>query len=198
MTITELSIKRSTLVVIVFTALSLLGIMCYSQLNYDLIPKVDVPIVAVTTVYPGASAGEVENSVTKKLEDALSALENVKSMSASSQEGLSVIIMELVANTNVDLALQDAQRKVNGVLYELPEDAKTPSLLKFSTDEIPVLKLGVYGKIPPTQLYQLTKDQIKPQLENMLIFTTFRPATAFGQPTSGRAVLSFSKINVKG
>ncbi|MCU7491092.1 MAG: efflux RND transporter permease subunit [Ignavibacteria bacterium] len=167
MTITELAIKRSTLVVIVFTALSLLGLLCYSKLNYDLIPKVDVPIVAITTVYPGASAGEVENSVTKKLEDALSALENVKSMSSSSMEGYSAIVLELVPNTNVDLSLQDAQRKVNGVLYQLPEDAKTPSLLKFSTDEIPVLKLGVYGKIPATKLYQLTKDQIKPQLAKL-------------------------------
>ncbi|MGE5401379.1 MAG: efflux RND transporter permease subunit [Ignavibacteriales bacterium] len=164
MTITELAIKRSTLVVIVFTALTLLGLLCYTKLNYDLIPKIDIPVVAVTTQYPGASASEVENSVTKKLEDALSALENVKNMSASSQEGFSIITIELVANSNTDLALQDAQRKVNAVLYQLPEGAKTPSLLKFSTDEIPVLKLGVYGKIAPTKLYQLTKDQIKPQL----------------------------------
>ncbi|MDP4172896.1 MAG: efflux RND transporter permease subunit [Bacteroidota bacterium] len=164
MSITELAIKRSTLVVIVFTALSLLGILCYSKLNYELIPKIDVPIVAVLTQYPGASASEVENSVTKKLEDALSALENVKTMSASSQEGYSTIIMELVPNASTDLALQDAQRKVNAVLYQLPTDAKTPSLLKFSTDEIPVLKLGVYGKIAPTKLYQITKDQIKAQL----------------------------------
>ncbi|MGE5409948.1 MAG: efflux RND transporter permease subunit, partial [Clostridiales bacterium] len=164
MSITELAIKRSTLVVIVFTALSLLGILCYSKLNYELIPKIDVPIVAVLTQYPGASASEVENSVTKKLEDALSALENVKTMSASSQEGYSTIIMELVPNASTDLALQDAQRKVNAVLYQLPTDAKTPSLLKFSTDEIPVLKLGVYGKIEPTKLYQITKDQIKAQL----------------------------------
>jgi HAE1 family hydrophobic/amphiphilic exporter-1 len=112
MSITELAIKRSTLVVIVFTALSLLGILCYSKLNYELIPKIDVPIVAVMTQYPGASASEVENSVTKKLEDALSALENVKTMSASSQEGYSTIIMELVPNASTDLALQDAQRKV--------------------------------------------------------------------------------------
>jgi hydrophobic/amphiphilic exporter-1 (mainly G- bacteria), HAE1 family len=73
MTITELAIKRSTLVVIVFTALTLLGIFCYRMLNYELIPKMDVPVVMVTTTYPGASADEVESSVTKKLEDALSA-----------------------------------------------------------------------------------------------------------------------------
>jgi len=167
MTITELAIKRSTLVVIVFTALSLLGIFCYRMLNYELIPKIDVPAVMVTTSYPGASADEVESSVTKKLEDALSALENVKNMSSSSQEGYSSITMELIANTNTDIALQDAQRKVNAVLYLLPTGAKTPSLLKFSTDEIPVLKLGVHAKMASTKLYQITKDQIKPRLSKI-------------------------------
>jgi HAE1 family hydrophobic/amphiphilic exporter-1 len=167
MTITELAIKRSTLVVIVFTALSLLGIFCYTMLNYELIPKIDVPIMMITTSYPGASADEVESSVTKKLEDALSALENVKNMSASSQEGFSSILIELVANTNTDLSLQDAQRKVNAVLYQLPTNAKTPSLLKFSTDDIPVLKLGVHAKMASTKLYQITKDQIKPQLSKI-------------------------------
>ena len=167
MTITELAIKRSTLVVIVFTALTLLGIFCYRMLNYELIPKIDVPIVMVTTTYPGASADEVESSVTKKLEDALSALENVKSMSSSSQEGYSSIIMELVANTNTDIALEDAQRKVNAILYLLPTGAKAPSLLKFSTDEIPVLKIGVHAKMESTKLYQITKDQIKPRFSKI-------------------------------
>jgi len=167
MTITELAIKRSTLVVIVFIALSILGIFCYRMLNYELIPKIDMPMMMITTTYPGASADEVESSVTKKLEDALSALENVKSMSSSSQEGYSSIMVELVANTNTDIALQDAQRKVNAVLYQLPIGAKTPSLLKFSTDQIPVLKLGVHAKIASTKLYQITKDQIKPRLSKI-------------------------------
>ena len=167
MTITELAIKRSTLVVIVFLALSLLGIFCYTMLNYELIPKIDMPMMMITTTYPGASADEVESSVTKKLEDALSALENVKNMSSSSQEGYSIISIELLANTNTDVALQDAQRKVNAVLYQLPVGAKTPSLLKFSTDQIPVLKLGVHANIPSTELYQITKDQIKPRLSKI-------------------------------
>ena len=167
MTISELAIKRSTLVVIVFTALTLLGLLCYKMLNYDLIPKIDIPIILISTQYPGASAEEVETSVTKKLEDALSALENVKKMSSSSQEGSSTIMIELIANTNTALSLQDSQRKVNAILYQLPIDVKTPALFSFSTDDIPVLKLGVYGKIAPTKLYQLVKDQIKPMLSKI-------------------------------
>ena len=167
MTITELAIKRSTLVVIVFAALSLLGIYCYTMLNYELIPKIDVPMVAITTQYPGASPDEVESAVTKKLEDALSALEDVKYMKSTSQEGSSSILIELVAGANTNLALQNAQRKVNSVQYLLPAGAKTPSLQSFSTDQIPVLKVGVKANMAPAKLYQLTKDQIKPQLSKI-------------------------------
>ena len=167
MTITEIAIKRSTLVVVAFTALTMLGLLCYSRLNYELIPKIDIPVISVTTQYPGASAGEVENSVTKKLEDALSALEDVKSMTSTSQEGASTIMIELVAGANSDVSLQNAQRKVNTVLYQLPSAAKTPSLAKFSSDDIPVLKMGVSAKMEATKLYQITKDQIKPQLSKI-------------------------------
>lgn len=167
MTISELAIKRSTLVVIVFTALTLLGLVCYNMLNYELIPKIDMPIILVSTQYPGASANEVETAVTKKLEDALSALENVKYMRSTSQEGASTVMIELLANTNTGLSLQDAQRKINAILYQMPADVKTPSLFTFSTDDIPVLKLGVYGNIPSTELFQITKDQIKPMLSKI-------------------------------
>jgi HAE1 family hydrophobic/amphiphilic exporter-1 len=164
MTLAEIAIKRSTLVVVVFTALIFLGILCYSMISYELIPKMGAPIMAVIIQYPGASANEVESSVTKILEDALSALENVKSMNSTSQEGNSTIQIELESNANIDLAIQDAQRKINAVLYQLPEGAKTPSLQSFSTDEIPVLKLGVRAQMESTKLYQVTKDQIKPRL----------------------------------
>jgi HAE1 family hydrophobic/amphiphilic exporter-1 len=164
MTVTEIAIKRSAFVVVVFTALTLLGLLCYSMLNYELIPKIDAPMLSITTQYSGASADEVESSVTKVLEDALSSLENTKNMNSTSQEGVSLIQIELESGTDTDIALQDAQRKVNAVLYKLPENAETPSLQSFSSDEMPVLKAGVSANMSSTELYQLVEDQIKPQL----------------------------------
>lgn len=167
MSITELAIKRSTLIVVIFTTLTLVGLLCYRSLNYDLLPKMDAPIISVSTEYSGASANEVETSVTKKLEEALSALENVKRMSSTSQEGLSNITIELQPNTDVKISLQDAQRKVNAVLYKLPTEVKTPSLMSFSTDDMPIIKIGLRAKIASTKLYQLAKDQIKSQLSKI-------------------------------
>jgi|WetSurMetagenome_2_1015567.scaffolds.fasta_scaffold00229_3 hydrophobic/amphiphilic exporter-1 (mainly G- bacteria), HAE1 family len=167
MTITQLIIKRPTLVVVLFTVLTLLGIMSYMQLNYDLFPKMNIPVISVITQYPGAAASEVENSVTKKLEDALSSLEKMKDMQSTSQEGLSSITIELESSADVDLIIQDAQRKINAIQTLLPVDAKAPSINKFSSDDLPIMNLGVTAKMEPTRLYQITKDQIKARLSKL-------------------------------
>jgi len=167
MSITEVVIKRPTLVVVIFTVLAILGITCYTKLDYDLLPKMSIPTLTIATVYPGASANEVESSVTKKLEDALSSLENVKDIKSISLEGASSITIELEANADISLALQDAQRNVNAVLSQLPTGVKAPSISKISTDDLPVIKIGVTSKIAPTKLYLLTKNQIKPQLSKL-------------------------------
>ena len=167
MSITEIAIKRPTLVVVIFTVLAILGITCYTKLNYELIPKLNFPALSIVTTYPGASANEVESSVTKKLEDALSSLENVKSMQSTSQEGLSSITIELESSADANLAVQDAQRKINAMVANLPTGVKSPSINKFSSDEMPVIKLGVTAKIAPTKLYLLTDNQIKSQLSKL-------------------------------
>ncbi|MFT3738750.1 MAG: efflux RND transporter permease subunit [Breznakibacter sp.] len=167
MSLTEIAIKRPTLVVVVFTVLGLLGISYYTKLNYDLIPKLSMNQISISTTYPGASANEVESSVTKVLEDALASLENVKSMSSTSQESASLISIELESDADADVAVNDAQRKINAILSSLPDNAETPSISKFSSDDMPVIKLSVSGNVEGTQLYDLVDDQIKSQLSKL-------------------------------
>lgn len=167
MSVTEIAIKRPTLIVVIFTVLGILGITSYTKLNYELIPKMSMPVISVVTTYPGASANEIETSVTKVLEDALSSLEKVNNMTSSSQEGASLITIELNATADANQAAEEAQRKINQVVANLPKDASTPSLSKFSTDEIPVLKLSVSGTPPPAKLYQLVQDQITSQISKI-------------------------------
>jgi hydrophobic/amphiphilic exporter-1 (mainly G- bacteria), HAE1 family len=167
MSISEISIKRPTLVVVIFTVLTVLGITSYRLLKYDLLPKMNIPLVSITTQYPGASAYEVESSVTKKLEDVLASLENVDNMQSTSMEGVSMITLNLESGANVDRAIENAQRKVNSILSTLPINAKTPSLQKFSSDELPVMKLGVTAKMKPTDLYQMVNDQVKSQFSKI-------------------------------
>ncbi|WP_294675742.1 efflux RND transporter permease subunit, partial [uncultured Fluviicola sp.] len=122
MSITELAIKRPSLIVVIFSVLGFLGILSYSKLNYELMPKFSIPVVTVTTQYPGASPSEVENSVTKKIEDALSGVEGLDYTQSTSMEGISMVVLMLKNDMDPDKALQEAQRKINAMLSTLPEE----------------------------------------------------------------------------
>jgi HAE1 family hydrophobic/amphiphilic exporter-1 len=167
MTITELSIKRPTLVVVIFSALVLLGIYSYTQLNYELLPKITPPVITIATVYPGASPNEVETSVTKPVEDAISTLDQVDYVTASSSEGVSFVVIQFLQSADVDIQLQSAQRKVNQIINTLPSTVKSPVLSKFALDEIPVLRMGVTSNMAPKQFYQFVVDRIQPRISKI-------------------------------
>ncbi|SKD08500.1 hydrophobic/amphiphilic exporter-1, HAE1 family [Chitinophaga ginsengisegetis] len=167
MKITEVSIKRPTIVVVVFTILTLLGVMSYKSLNYELLPKFSSPIVTISTVYPGASPNEVESTITKKIEDAVASMEKIKKIISKSSESLSVITVELNNDADVDIALQDAQRKVNAILADLPGDAKPPSLNKFSLDDLPIMTLSATAKMDDKQFYDLVDKKLQPLLSRL-------------------------------
>lgn len=164
MQITKISIQRSTMVVVLFTVLTLLGIFSYSQLSYELLPKMETNVVTISTIYPGAAPSEVETSVTKKIEDAVASLEGIKSMNSISQESISIITIELDAGEDVDYSMQDAQRKINAILGDLPEDADPPSLGKFDLGDLPIMQLAVYSDLKPSEFYDLVKNKIQPSL----------------------------------
>ncbi|HEX3073814.1 MAG TPA: efflux RND transporter permease subunit, partial [Ignavibacteriales bacterium] len=107
MTVTELSIKRPSLVIVVFTILAVLGYFSYNQLKYELIPEVTPPFVTIMTVYPGASPHEVETSISKPIEDAASNVDKIKRVYASSSEGVSFVWVEFLYNSDADIALQN-------------------------------------------------------------------------------------------
>lgn len=164
MSITEISIKRPALIIVVFIVLGILGLLSYSRLSYNLLPKFEAPVMSIITLYPGAAAGEVETSLTKKVEDALSSLENLDKIRSTSQEGVSLIIVELKQNADIDQAVQDAQRKINSIMGTLPDEVEAPTINKFSTDDIPVLQMGVTARMKPTEFFKLVEDRIEPQL----------------------------------
>ncbi|MBW7839069.1 MAG: efflux RND transporter permease subunit [Chitinophagaceae bacterium] len=164
MNISRISVKRPTLVVVIFSILVLLGLVGYNTLTYELLPKLSAPVISVTTIYPGAGPNEVETSVTKKIEEALSDLENLDYSQSISQEGVSVVTVSLKYGTDVDLALQDAQRKVNTIKSDLPAAAKDPSLGKFSLDELPIMRIGASSDMDEREFTDLLDKTIKPEL----------------------------------
>ncbi|MFN8346706.1 MAG: efflux RND transporter permease subunit [Spirosomataceae bacterium] len=167
MSITEIAIKRPLLVTTVFVVLILFGFLGYKQLSYNLLPKFEANVISVATTYIGASADEVETNVTKRIEDALSSLEGLDRMTSTSQQSVSMVIIQLKNGVNTTLAQQEAQRKVEQIINSLPDEADRPIINKFSTDELPVLRMGVTADLSPTELYDLIDDELKPQLSNV-------------------------------
>ncbi|WP_187478269.1 efflux RND transporter permease subunit [Amniculibacterium sp. G2-70] len=167
MKLAEISIKRPTLIIVLFTILTLGGILGYSSMGYELIPKFEINVVTISTVYPGASPSEVETSVTKKIEDAVSSLENVKKVESKSYESLSVVMVTLNAGADTDYALNDAQRKINAILADFPDDVKTPSLQKFSLSDMPIITAGATSNMNAVEFYDLLDKKIQPVLSRV-------------------------------
>ncbi|WP_205510678.1 efflux RND transporter permease subunit [Longitalea arenae] len=167
MKLAELSIKRPSLVIVLFTILTLGGLFSYTLLGYELIPKFDSNAVTITTVYPGASPAEIENTVTKKIEDAVASLENIKKLESKSMESISLVTIQLNSGADADYALNDAQRKINAILKDLPEDVDPPSLNKFSLDDLPILTLSASAKMDEASFYDLVDKRISPALSRI-------------------------------
>jgi HAE1 family hydrophobic/amphiphilic exporter-1 len=163
----ELSIKRPLIVFVLFSLIALLGIITLRQLNINLVPKIQANVITIATIYPGASASEVETSVTKKIEDAVSSLENISSIKSTSQEGFEITTIELKSSADVDISLQNAQRKINAIIADLPVDAKAPTLSKFSTDDMPVIQFAASADMKPTLFYKLVEDRIQPRISKL-------------------------------
>ena len=167
MTITELAIKRPTIIVVIFSALMVLGLYSFSKLNYELLPKITPPVITIATIYPGASPNEVETSITKPIEDDISTLDQIDAVTSTSSEGISFVTVTFAQAADVDLELQNAQRRVNTITADLPTDAKTPTISKFALDEIPVLRMGLTSNLPSREFYQFIIDRIQPRLSKL-------------------------------
>lgn len=167
MSITELAVKRPSLVVVLFSVLVFFGLYGYSSLTYELLPDISSPVITVSTVYPGATPTEVENSVTKPIENILSSLENLDGTQAISMESFSTIIVNLKYGTDVDKAVQDAQRKIDAVIADLPEDITAPTIGKFSLDELPIMRLGATSSMEDVAFTKLFEEMIQPELSRI-------------------------------
>lgn len=166
MTLTELSIKRPSMIIVIFTILIGGGLLSYNQLSYELLPDFAPPILTVTTTYPGASPATVESQISKPMEDALSGLENISEVTAFSLDNASVMLLEFKASADIDKSLEDAQRKVNNMLNSLPEGAQTPVIAKIEPNASPVLQVSAIAKnMPERDFMELMDDQILPQIK---------------------------------
>ncbi|RTL51550.1 MAG: efflux RND transporter permease subunit [Sphingobacteriales bacterium] len=167
MNITEISIKRPSLIIVLFGLFTLLGIIGFKNLSYELMPDFNQPVVVIKTIYPGAEPEEVETSVSKKIEDALSNLEGVDYMITKSLPNASVVIVNLKYGTNLDNTMQDAQRYIDNIRKDLPQDVQSPEMSKVSPNDLPIMQISATSNLPATVFYQKMKDDYLPQIQQI-------------------------------
>lgn len=166
MRITETALKRPILVTAIFLILVSFGVVGLSRLPIDIMPDISLPAVVVATVYPGAGPEEVEGAVTEPLERQLATLANLKELHSFSQENFSLILLRFGWGTDVDLAASDVREKLDLAQIQLPSEAERPILLKFDVTMIPVMVLGLKGKLGMLEEEWLV-DQVAQTLQRL-------------------------------
>lgn len=144
-----------------------MGVASYYNLPIELAPKFNPPLITVITVYPGASPAEVENAVSKPLEDAVSSLEGIDQVTAASQENASFIAIEFEQQVDLDKAVPEVQRKINQIQSTLPKECKAPVVNKFALDELPVMRLAVSSTMGGTDFLDLVKNRLVPEVSQL-------------------------------
>jgi len=164
-----LCVKRPVFATVLIAVLVVFGVFSYLKLGIDRFPKVDFPLVTVTTRQPGAAPEEIETEITDKIERAVNTISGIEELHSISSEGISQVVIQFVLEKDVDIAAQDVRDKVNRVLPELPKDIEQPMVEKIDPDSIPVLTIAVSAP-PPMSLRDITEycDKVlRRQLESI-------------------------------
>jgi len=168
MKLSDFSVQRPVTVLMITLIIVVLGVLFFSKLGLDLLPDIKYPIVSVVTTYPGVASEDVEELLTKPIEDAVSIIKGVKSVKSFSQEGLSVVMIEFDWGMDLDLAAQDVRDKISLIEDFLPEDADRPLVVKLDVKAMPVVGYGVTSKsLNSLELRRFLEDNVKDKLERL-------------------------------
>lgn len=160
MSLYEGSVKRPIMTSLVFLAVVIFGLFSLQKLPIDLYPDIETNTLMVMTAYPGASAADVENNVSRPMENVLNTVSNLKHITSKSRENISVITMEFEFGEDIDVLTNDVRDKLEMVKSSLPDDAESPIIFKFSTDMIPIVLLSVQANQSLPALYKILDDGI--------------------------------------
>ncbi|NDW12903.1 efflux RND transporter permease subunit [Bacteroides sp. 214] len=160
MSLYEGAVKKPIMTSLCFVAIVIFGLFSLSRLPIDLLPDFDTNTIMVITSYPGASASDIENNVSRPLENTLNTVSNLKHISSRSSENMSLIILEFEYGYDIDVLTNDVRDKLDMVTSVLPDDAETPIIFKFSTDMIPIILLSVQAEESQAALYKILDDNV--------------------------------------
>jgi HAE1 family hydrophobic/amphiphilic exporter-1 len=165
--IVEFSTRRRVTVVMLMTTLVVFGLISFKRLPINLLPDISYPTLTVRCEYPGAAPSEIENLISKPIEDAVSVISDVVRVSSRSRADVSEVVIEFAWKTNMDFASMDIREKLD--LIDLPDDTERPVILRFDPSQDPIMKLSLYGDEDLINLRILAEEELKPVLEGLSV-----------------------------
>ena len=154
------SVKRPIMTILCFVAVVILGLFSLRKLPIDLYPDIETNTIMVMTSYDGASASDIEQNVTRPLENTLNAVEHLKHITSQSKENISVITLEFEFGYDIDVITNDVRDKLDMITNYLPDDCNNPIIFKFSADMIPILLLSAQADESTPGLYKILDDMV--------------------------------------
>ena len=167
MWLAKTSVKRPVFATMVIMALVVLGIVSYPLIGVDLYPKIDFPIVTITTTLKGASPDVMDVDVTERIEGAVNTINGVKSITSTSYESFARTVIEFVLERNINEAVQDVREKVSEIRSKLPADIDEPRIAKVDPDASPILFLNLSGDRSVRDLSTYADEILKEQLQRI-------------------------------
>lgn len=166
MGITDFALARRNATIFFLIAIVVAGASAYLTLPREAAPDITVPVIIVSTVYPGASPTDMETLVTRHLERELQGVEGLKRLTSTSQESVSVVTVEFVSGTDIDAALQKVRDRVDRAKVDFPRDAEEPALQEINFSDFPIVQVNLSGAVGPAVLKQLAEN-LKDRLEGL-------------------------------
>ena len=160
MSIYQSAVKKPITTALIFVAVAIFGLFSLMNIPIDLIPEIETNTIMVMTSYQGANASDIENNVTKPLENVLNSVSDLKHITSTSKENVSVVVLEFEFGTDIDVATNDVRDKLDMVTSMLPDGVDNPIIFKFGADAIPILLLSVTAEESTPGLYKILDDAV--------------------------------------
>ncbi len=166
MSMTDLAVRRPTAILMGVALIVGLGVVGYVNLGADLFPAVNTPVISIHSAYAGAGAEEVDKEVIKPIEDAVSGINGIDTIRSTSGTGFGYTILQFTMATDINSAVIDVQKALDGVVDSLPREATRPVMAKFDVNSQPILIVSVTGSATPEELSR-QGDRIRDDLESL-------------------------------
>ena len=167
MNLPEFSVRQPVATTMLFLALGVLGVFSATRLSTDMYPDIEPPVISILTTWPGASASDVETEVTEVIEDSVNSANDLDTLTSKSMDNLSLISCKFDWGTDLDVASNNLRDKLEFAKRNMPDDAETPVLFKFSSAVAPVMFLTVSGEKSWPRLFRIVDKQIADELKRV-------------------------------